>query len=373
MWFSKTFLSLFVFCSVLSCSPQSHDVAENAFHDCIQQKHLTQGVDYKNIYAILIKESDLGAALIDNSGKKMMALFEKAKIDKTLDFLSDADTSLVTLLNKIDVSILEECRQKHLVDIVFEVELAAKMNRVDQVWQEEKTLGFVEAISLMQREGVFSEKSFQNFSLRIKTLQITLETINTEEGILRMLPPMEEAINHPEVKERNVLVVSVNGYNDLMVEGEIMTDISQLKNKAIEFMTNPNNSENLPVKRFISEKLCKQNLTAARQAKNIEGIAKWEHKLAAVNLVSEFWEEPNAVISLENDRGTSYGVYLEVQDQLQEAVNELRNSLSKKAFGVPFSELDDELEADKEKIRAIRTAIPQRISEVEPRDVQTIE
>ena len=45
------------------------------------------------------------------------------------------------------------------------------------------------------------------------------------------------------------------------------------------------------------------------------------------------------IISLKNDRGTSYEMYIKVQDELTAAVNELRDQLSKEKFGVPFAKL----------------------------------
>lgn len=69
------------------------------------------------------------------------------------------------------------------------------------------------------------------------------------------------------------------------------------------------------------------------------------------------------VISLQNDLGTQYGVYLEVQNELVGAVNELRNELAMSKFGKPLAMLT------KEQQDAIREIYPQRISEAEPKRV----
>ena len=39
------------------------------------------------------------------------------------------------------------------------------------------------------------------------------------------------------------------------------------------------------------------------------------------------------VISLQNDNGTSYKMYIQVQNELARAYNELRNELSEQKFG----------------------------------------
>ncbi len=70
-----------------------------------------------------------------------------------------------------------------------------------------------------------------------------------------------------------------------------------------------------------------------------------------------------AVISLQNDRGTQYQMYLSVQNELQAAYNELRDELARRQFNSSFSDLNDEQQS------AIRVIYPQKISEAEPRNV----
>jgi hypothetical protein len=70
------------------------------------------------------------------------------------------------------------------------------------------------------------------------------------------------------------------------------------------------------------------------------------------------------VVSLKNDRGTSYEMYIRVQNELTKAFDELRNDLSMEKFGVKFDDLVDE-----NKIDAIQQAIPIAISEAEPENV----
>jgi hypothetical protein len=100
-----------------------------------------------------------------------------------------------------------------------------------------------------------------------------------------------------------------------------------------------------------------------------EKLATWEDKLVAVELLGDYMELPgSALISLQNDRGTSYETYISVQNELSAAVNELRNELSKEKFNVEYSKLNPGDENDKPKIKAIRAVYPQRISEAEPKD-----
>lgn len=159
-------------------------------------------------------------------------------------------------------------------------------------------------------------------------------TMDTDKGINRRLPPpLDPNIKPPDVKERNIFTVLVNSQNRLLVNGKV-GDISLLKNEAKEFLSNSSNSPQLPEKVL----------------KNIE-------ELGDVYI-------SKGVISLKNDRGTSYDMYIQVQNELTRAINELRDELSMEKFGMKFSKLYDEA-----KIKAIQKAIPISISEAEPENV----
>jgi len=161
-------------------------------------------------------------------------------------------------------------------------------------------------------------------------------TMDVDSGLERRLPPMppedQQNDDTPPIKERNVFVVLVNANDQLLVEGEIGR-VDDLREKAKEFMANPNNSENLP------EKTVKEVPYFGQV-----GITK-------------------GVISLQNDRGTSYGTYLAVQNELVGAINDLREELAEQKFGKSF----DKLESDQQD--AIKEIYPSKISEAEPKKV----
>lgn len=159
-------------------------------------------------------------------------------------------------------------------------------------------------------------------------------TMNVDTGLARMLPPMPEKDTKDEqdVKQRNIFTVLISKSDRLLVDGQPM-DISMVKDKAKEFISNPGNDPNLPEK----------------QATDIEFFGTVE--------VSK------GVISLQNDRGTSYRMYMLVQNELVKAYNELRDEVSRSKFGKPY----DDLQEDQQK--AIQKIYPQRISEAEPKSV----
>jgi len=118
----------------------------------------------------------------------------------------------------------------------------------------------------------------------------------------------------------------------MAVNGEVM-EVADLKEKALEFILNPQNKEDLPQK----------------ETKNIENYGQAE--------VSK------GIVSLQSDRGTSYKMYIAVQDELTAAFNEARDIKAMEKWGKKYSELDED------QMEAIRKVVPTAISEAEPKNI----
>ena len=109
-------------------------------------------------------------------------------------------------------------------------------------------------------------------------------------------------------------------------------------------------------------------------------LSKWQEKLTTITLLGGDYKElpPSALISMQNDNNTTYNTYLQVQNELQSAVNELRDELALAKFGQSYSKLEEVYGKNKQdkktldKITAVRALYPQRISEAEPRDAGSI-
>ena len=160
-------------------------------------------------------------------------------------------------------------------------------------------------------------------------------TMGTQTGLQRRLPPMpdpNQKVEDQKVNKRNLITVKVNAQDRLMAGNEPM-DVSQLKEKNKIFLTNPADDPTLP----------------ERVVTDIEGYGKYP--------VSK------GVISLQNDRGTSYRAYIAVQNELVKAVNELRDEFAKANYGKPFANLSEEQQD------VVKKCIPQNISEAEPKNV----
>lgn len=177
--------------------------------------------------------------------------------------------------------------------------------------------------------------SMADISFLLLIFWLTTTTMNNDKGLQRRLPPMPEdgaKMEDVKINRRNIIQVKINSNDRIIAGGEIM-DVSMIKDKIKEFITNPANLETLPEK----------------EMKNIEGFGEYP--------VSK------GVVSLQNDRGTSYDAYLHVQNELAKAFNEIRDDFARQNFGTIYNNLDE----DKQKI--VREAVPLSLSEAEPKDV----
>jgi biopolymer transport protein ExbD len=160
-------------------------------------------------------------------------------------------------------------------------------------------------------------------------------TMDVDSGIMRKLPPpLDPTIPPPPpIKQRNVFTVLVNSNDMLLVENQI-GNVATLREECKEFVRNPSNNPNLSEKK----------------------------DPVMLDLVGSY-QTSKGVVSLQNDRGTSYDIYIRVQNELVAAYRELRDELSMQTIGRKFNELK------KEQSKAIKKAIPMMISESEPRNV----
>jgi hypothetical protein len=177
-------------------------------------------------------------------------------------------------------------------------------------------------------------------------------TIETDSGINRKLPPMEEQIDPPIIRQKNIFTVVVNKNNQLLVEEEL-TDIKDLRNLAVDFLDNGGGS---------GEEAC-DYCQGNRDPRSSDNPDK-------------------AIISLKNDRETEYKVYIAVQNELVAAYNALRNREFARLYpneALTYVEADlrysdprtspDDKSSLKEKLDVIKAMYPQKLSEAEPSKV----
>ena len=160
-------------------------------------------------------------------------------------------------------------------------------------------------------------------------------TMDSDTGLMRQLPAIPDP-NVPQdvnkINDRNILEVKVNKDNLLLVEGQL-TEFDQLREIAHNFILNPNDEPSMP----------------EREVVNIPYFGN-----VAVT---------KAVISLQNDIGTKYGVYLAVQNELIAARAKLRDDVARQEFGIPYEKLDEDRKS------AVDDYYKVPISEAEPKRI----
>ncbi|MCC4211594.1 ExbD/TolR family protein [Leeuwenhoekiella parthenopeia] len=170
-------------------------------------------------------------------------------------------------------------------------------------------------------------------------------TIETDSGISRKLPPEQEENQPPPpvIKERNLFTVIVNSNDELLVEDEVM-QLKDLRAAAVAFLDN-----------------------GAEDCSYCQGA---KSETSSVN-------PQKAIISLVNNRGTTYKRYIAVQNELVAAYNELRDREAQSKYGESFVSMEKRYndprtsERDKERLKPrveeIRELYPEKLSEAEPK------
>jgi len=154
----------------------------------------------------------------------------------------------------------------------------------------------------------------------------------------------------PKIKMKNIFEININRNNELFVDDEVM-ELKDLKEAAIKFIDNGGGLGN-PV--------------GEEQGKPCDYCNGEKDP--------ESSDHPGkAIISVESDRLTEYGVYVTVQNELLAAYTELRNKLSQKRYGMSFVELEGKFidsgrkdEALKQKVKDIKQSYPQVITDLDP-------
>tara|TARA_R110002050_G_scaffold57866_4_gene130170 strand:- start:13855 stop:14460 length:606 start_codon:yes stop_codon:yes gene_type:complete len=172
-------------------------------------------------------------------------------------------------------------------------------------------------------------------------------TIEKDSGINRKLPPIDDSEQDVIIKQKNIFTVLLNKNDQLLVEDEQM-ELKDLRKAAVEFLDNNGDGS------------C--------------GFCEGKKNSSSSD------NPTKAIISLANDRETSYSAYISVQNELVAAYNVLRNKRalqvgpSKGFSGMDFIKMQENYRSVqwpgnkdklKEVIDQIKEDIPQKLSEVQ--------
>ena len=209
---------------------------------------------------------------------------------------------------------------------------------------------------MARREGTpeINAGSMADIAFLLLIFFLVTTTMNVDSGISRKLPePPPADYKPPVIKQKNVFDIVVNRNNQLLIEGTDFIKVKELRELVVAFIDNGGGIGN-PM--------------------NGQPAAECDWCNGAKDVLSS--DHPNkAIIQLQSDRGTSYGMYISVQNEIEAAYIELRNKYSLKKYRTSYTQLQKDMkdaqgsaakEAIKVKIDDAKKHYPQIIAEPEP-------
>ena len=209
---------------------------------------------------------------------------------------------------------------------------------------------------MAKKVGDLNASSQADIAFLLLIFFLVTTSMSVDQGLYRQLPPPQEdkQENTDKINERNIFIVLIDKDNQLLVESEL-ADIHSLTERTIEFITNPRDKADLAEKVKASKKL--EDATRDGKADEVVALKKLIDHCGDVDITK-------GVVSLQNDRGTSYETYIAVQNAIVAAYNITRDKFSQEQFGKVY----DELSTDEQKL--VKLVIPLNISEAEPRSIK---
>lgn len=225
--------------------------------------------------------------------------------------------------------------------------------------------------------GEINAGSMADIAFLLLIFFLVTTTMEVDAGIGRQLP-MKIDIDQPPpppVNQRNVLSILANKNDQLLVE-EAFLRMEDLYDVVMKFYTVNLNGErdvDMPLYEDITTARCRTEIASLeasleKDPDNVSTkgeISKWKEKIALIDRIGGPYKEihKSAVIQLKNQAGTSYGLYMEVQNILKQVVNELRVQECEKYDFPDYYTLREDLPEDMEFINMLRILVPERILE----------
>jgi biopolymer transport protein ExbD len=203
-------------------------------------------------------------------------------------------------------------------------------------------------------------------------------TMEVDNGIGRNLPaklPFTD-VPPPPVIERNVLKIEANSNDALLVEG-LVTDLEDLKQIVLDFYTSNKQRNdvniNMPNHDVVNIAKCDQEIAKFKAMLDVNAedkiaageLEKWNLRREICTKSNGSFKEMDkaSVIQLKNQAGTSFGLYMQLQDILKTVVNELSVEVCNDLNLGDYENLDPELEEDQKVLKMVRILVPERIIE----------
>ena len=169
--------------------------------------------------------------------------------------------------------------------------------------------------------------SIADISFTLLILFLVVTSMDDDNGMSRMLPPLSTEQQPTAMSQRNVLRIEVSSGNDITINGDSV-GIGEVRERVAAFVDNPANDPNLPEK----------------VERDIYPLGKC--------MVTE-----NHVVQIEADRRSDYNTYFSIQHEIVAAYAQLRDSLALRRFQKQYALCSEEQRT------ALRKYYPQKVSE----------
>lgn len=382
--------SFVVLCTLLvTCKPQSG--YEHEYCDCLGDHFTKRGINLEEQRRIFESTLISSGFLPSSNGEGYRALLQKLARGESFPTFEPGLFDSFTVMSPQTLSApLDSCREEisklsstayaisdcyahwneAVVAIGEQIASSGELNS-EMMWQE-----FHKHLTPEDLEG----------RLFPVLLYITASTqILNERGIQRQLPPPVKTQDTGTIALKDVFTVLINGEDKIMIESEF-AEVEDIGPRLYHWLTcsgvfqELGESDECADRRWLKSNDLNHSIDRAQELleqateedqKNLERqLKRLERKQWALEYFGEFNElAPYCYISMQNDNATSYEMYLQVQNELQGVLLDLRNELAREHFGKSYVQLEEETATDEEahrKVWAIRAVYPQRITEAEP-------
>jgi biopolymer transport protein ExbD len=204
-------------------------------------------------------------------------------------------------------------------------------------------------------------------------------TVEVDAGIGRNMPLKVDNLIPPEpvdIHDRDILEIYANNKDQLLVEDRL-TEFEELEEIVREYYTANMETETnpkMPEYEQITPLYCQQKIALinTKLMANPDDVVikaelgNWKAKLdLCTSLPDKSYPEISkmAIIRLKNQAGTSYGLYIQIQNVLKKIVNELRIEYCDEVWGKDYFALKDSDPDDADIISKLRILVPERIIE----------
>jgi len=318
----------------LSASAQKYKYEEEvleSFYNSLPEQGKIFKTEFKKFEDYLIQNNIIGKG----NGKDYLSLFINISSLQSLDFIKYKFIDSLNACNAIgkhepfELLILLENKKLESFEKSRSNQITKSIDNLQSAIPSNEEIDTYEIIKSVLRPKDFEQEYFKTITLYSIGVMLQLEELYEPDNL--GLYEQEVAPEEPAIKvlDRNLCVISVNKDNRIMLENrEIVLDsLTSLVKEYIQYSGIDNNYP--------------------------------ERELQTIPLLGDV-AVSKLIVSIRNDRATSYDTYIKVQNAIVEAYKQAKNEFALEHFGKSFNDLSNDQQ------KAVKTAIPQKISEAEP-------